>query len=213
MVLTLLVVTDGRRHIDDTLPAAVAKVNPDRVVIHDDSGDPATHARLASFGADVLLTGPRRIGLAAAVRRAWHVIAAGPDGHVFHLEDDFELGDAPVADMIDLCDEHGYGQVALKRQPINATERAAGGWMQQHPHWYTERTDGRRWWCEHRAWFLLNPSVYPVHVPRRHTWPDVPDSERVFSRTICAERPSAVWGRLDDPPRVRHIGRRIGFGY
>ena len=213
MGVTLLVMTDGRRHIDDTLPAAAATIRPDRVVIHDDSGDPRVHRRLAGFGADLLIVGPRRVGLAAAVARAWQTIAHEPTDHVFHLEDDFYLEDAPVADMIDVLDAHGYGQVALKRQPVNNAERAAGGWMQQHPDWYTERTDGRRTWCEHRAWFLLNPSVYPVAVPRRHTWPDVADSERVFSRIICAEQPSAVWGRLHDAPQVRHVGRRIGKGY
>jgi hypothetical protein len=213
MGLTLLVMTDGRPHIDETLPAAVAMIHPDRVVIHDDSGDARVHRRLSALGADVLVTGPRRLGLAGAVARAWSAVAAEPTSHVFHLEDDFYLTEAPVLDMIDVLDANGYAQVSLKRQPINGVERKAGGWMEQHPDWYSEvEHDGRRW-CHHRRWFSLNPCVYQVDIPRRYSWPQVPDSEQVFSRQICAERPSAVWGGFTDPPRVRHIGKRVGCGY
>ena len=205
----MLVMTDGRPHIHETLPVALDMVKPDRLVIHDDSGSRAVWDSLAKFGGE-LIAPPKRGGYAQAMRRAW-LEAATWEGYIFHLEDDFVLLDAPVAAMVDTLEANPQlTQMALLRGPVNEAETAAGGIIESDPGAYTQR-DG---WIESAKWFTCNPCVYHSDIPRRWRWQASPNSEWRMSRRILRDgRTSGYWGRIGDPPRVEHVGKRSGWGY
>jgi hypothetical protein len=107
-------------------------------------------------------------------------------------------------------------QLALRRQPWNAEEAAAGGVVEVHPEDFTECTDGDATWLEHTRFFTTNPSIY-----RRDLcsvgWPSGTKSEGIFSVEIVAAHPDwrfAYWGARDSGEWCLHIGNeRVGMGY
>ena len=48
---------------------------------------------------------------------------------------------------------------ALRRQPWNDTEKAAGGVVEANPKAYTDRVEGRIHWLEHRQFWTTNVSL------------------------------------------------------
>ena len=120
--------------------------------------------------------------------------------------------------MMRVLDYHPHlTQLALRRQPWNATEAAAGGIVQSNPRAYVEccDTDGNVW-LEHRLFHTTNPSLVPRRVLATHPWPTVPHSEGVFSADVFTD-PKAhagYWGARESGEWVRHIGIvRAGRGY
>ena len=131
--------TDGRDDLlSETLPAAAAAVPHTRLVVHDDTGDYehrlGLHHRFHHLGVDVIGGNVRR-GFGGAIAAAWHHITGGTEQFVVHWEDDF-LPTRPV-DWVELADtlsRHTHlVQLALRRQPWNPDEIAAGGIVEQHP--------------------------------------------------------------------------------
>jgi hypothetical protein len=125
---------------------------------------------------------------------------------------------APVAldRMIAVLKRHPHiVQVALKRQPWNAEECAAGGIVECHPDDFRQRHDAGDIFTEHRRFFTTNPSVYPAALCAQG-WPQVPQSEGMFTHRLL-EDPDvrfAFWGAKFDPPLVEHVGAtRAGHGY
>lgn len=232
MSIVLLVMTDGRRDclirtlasFDEMVTGPVA-----RRVIHDDSGDVDYRAWLADTlpGYELVVT-PGRSGFGGAIRSAWRHLTGGTDERfVFHLEDDF-LFTRPVdldAMAAVLSARSHLAQMALRRQPWNATERAAGGVVEVNPDAYVERTDqdGLRW-LEHRLFFTTNPSLYRRQLCAAG-WPEGQHSEGHFGFAL-RER-GLPWGPSGDAVRfgfwgsrdegrdwVWHIGDvRVGTGY
>lgn len=222
--VVLLVMTDGRRHVEETLPRALSMLHGAHIasiVIHDDSGDPEYRGWLQGategLGAIYVFT-PQRLGFSGSYAHAWSYLAAtsGPEW-VFLLEDDF-LFKKPVdlAAMMSVMSDYPYlAQLVLKRQPWNPEEKSAGGIVESHPEDFTEQTNDRWVWTGHRSFFSTNPCLF-----RRSLclggWPDCPDSEGIFTHRLLRdpEIRFAFWGGKFDPPLVEHIGsERVGCGY
>ena len=226
-MILLLVMTDGRRScIERTLASAHERLRGpiSRRIIHDDSADPTYRAWLLRTFPDfeVVSTG-RRSGFGGAIRSAWSHLARTADQdvakYVFHLEDDFVFRrDVDVTLMAGvLAAQPRLVQLALRRQPWNDAERAAGGIVEQHPTAYTEvKVDARTAWLEHRLFFTTNPSLYRRSLTWRG-WPEGSHSEGRFGIKLLEELPDArfaFWGTRDSGEWVEHIGDvRTGIGY
>lgn len=228
-MIRLLVMTDGRREcIARTVPEFLDRFDrPDllsELVIHDDSGDPEYAAWLAHVfapsGFEIVSTAGRS-GFGGAIRSAWqHTRATSSARFVFHLEDDFvPTRTVPLADMVRVLDHHPHlVQIALRRQPWNAAEHAAGGIVELHPGDYVDAQgiDGIEW-LEHRRFFTTNPSLYRVELVRETEWPEGEQSEGRYGIELVARsevEPFAFYGRRDSGEWVEHIGvARVGTGY
>lgn len=222
MSVALLVITDGRRDcVAQTIPSARANlVGPvTRKVIYDDSGDEGHHDWLADTFPDFeLFAHPMgRQGFGGAIRTAWSYLAAGDEDHVFHLEDDFVFNrTVRLDDMALVLDNYPYLiQLALRRQPWNEEERAAGGIVESHPDDFAEMTWNGHTWLEHRRFFTTNPCLYRRSLCTEQ-WPDGEHSEGRFGQRLI-ERPSArfgYWGARASGEWVAHVGHeRVGVGY
>ncbi len=220
MSITLLVMTDGRRCISDTIRSAEANLIGDitRRIIHNDSSD-RDHQEwlLDEFPTYETIFHPgRREGFGGAIECAWQEVAESD--YVFHLEDDFTFN-APVdleAMKLVLAATPHLQQLALRRQPWNDQERAAGGIVEMHPEDYTEVGLLGHTWLEHRRHLTTNPSLYRGSLCNRR-WPVGRESEGRFSIDLFADDPSATcgyWGARDSGEAVTHIGHeRVGCGY
>lgn len=225
--VALLVMTDGR---DELLEQTLASITTAfglgafavRLMI-DDTGDPAHGAELARryprFMVDASM---ERRGFAGAIARGWELLTPLAPDYVLHVEDDFTFNGSPgwapslLASMIEVLElEPRLAQVALKRQPWNDAERAAGGIVEQHPDDYTEFAEHGVIWTEHRRFFTTNPCLYRGALMARG-WPLEPRSEGVFSLRLFEDpstRCAFLGGKLD-APLVTHIGdERNGTGY
>jgi hypothetical protein len=218
----LLVMTDGRDDVlAETLDVAAANVPHTRLVVHDDTGDIEHRSWLAHAYRHLqpdVIGGDVRRGFGGAIRAAWQHLATLPEPWVAHIEDDFLL-DRPVdwVGMANVLTTHPHlVQLALRRQPWNPDEEAAGGIVEQHPDDYLDCTDGPHRWLEHTRFFTTNPSLY-----RRSLcdlgWPDGANSEGRFGINLLQHHPDwrfGFWGARDSGEWCRHIGhQRVGVGY
>lgn len=221
-MITLLVMTDGRDELlARTLPIAAEHVPYERLVIHDDTGDVAHRLMLAdtyrAFGAQVI-GGSQRRGFGGAIAAAWRHVADAPNPFVVHLEDDFLLGrHFDWADLADTLVRHPHlVQLALRRQPWNAEEAAAGGIVERHPSDYADCSDAGGAWLEHTRFFTTNPSIYRRSLCAEG-WPTGPGSEGRFGIELLQRHPTwrfGFWGARGSGEWCEHIGvDRVGTGY
>jgi hypothetical protein len=229
-MIALLVMTDGRRDcIAATISSARVNLGPSVLIserwIHNDSPDPAFAEWLrASFPDFRIVTAVGRSGFDGAIRSAWlHLRTFSTARYIFHLEDDFTFN-RPVnlAEMAAVLDyEPNLLQLALRRQPWNAEERAAGGIVELHPDDFERRTTkidvlhvAR--WLAHRRFFTTNPSLYRRTLIETTRWPAGADSEGRYGIERFAD-PDVVAGFFGDRSSgewVHHIGHeRVGTGY
>jgi len=200
MSIALLLISDGRdEYLARTRASAVAMLPRFDHVIHvDDAG--------------------HELGFAGAIQEGWRRVLATDAHYVFHLEQDFTFNrPAGVAGMAQVLRARPHlAQLALRRQPWNAAERAAGGIVEQHPDDYVERALGPYRWLEHRRFFTTNPCLYRRWICAQD-WPDGPESEGRFGIELLQRRPDmrfAFWGARDSGEAVTHIGEmRAGVGY
>lgn len=218
-MLTLLVITYGRRHcLERTLAAAdeALLADFDQRIIVNDSLDPAYWAWLDdAHGSRFTILHPDtgKRGFAGAIDAGWRAIGAGP-GHVFHLEDDFVMNRTiPVPAMIEALEaDPTVAQVALIRQAWNDRERAAGGLVAAHPDDYRPAVLAGHTVLLNRRCFTTNPCVYRRGLVARR-WPQTAESEGLFTHELLAAGfQFALWG--DGAEWVTHIGdERVGCGY
>jgi len=156
------------------------------------------------------------LGFAGAIQAGWDAVLESGADYVFHLEADFTFNvHVPLQQMIEILGrEPKLAQVALKRQPWNASERLAGGIVEQHPDHYIERHRRYGTFTEHARFFTTNPSVYSAELCKRG-WPQVPESEGIFTHQLRDDGLTfAFWGGKFQAPTVTHIGQhRAGKGY
>lgn len=223
-MIILLVMTDGRRQcIERAIPSALEQLDGPitRRVIFDDSNDIEYRDWLLDrFPNFELIWHPAgRQGFGGAIRTAWGFVAiGGPERFVWHAEDDF-IYRRPVdlTAMMDVLDDHPHlVQLALRRQPWNEEERAAGGIVERYPYAYTDCSDtDDRWWLEHRLFMTTNPSLYRRSLCLE-SWPDGARSEGRFTHQLL-EDPDVrfgFWGERGSGEWVEHIGdERVGVGY
>lgn len=219
----LLVITDGRRDcISRAIPSALDSLNGSvsRHLIYDDSGDDHYRAWLLdSFPQFEVFSHPMgRQGFGGAIRAAWTHLHDVLEPYIFHLEDDFEFNrpvDLGAMASVLAANPH-LVQLALRRQPWNDEERAAGGIVEQHPDDYWDRTDGEHHWLEHRRFFTTNPCLYRSSLIWKHPWPKGNNSEGRFTIDLCRSPKVrfGFWGARDSGEWVTHIGtERVGVGY
>lgn len=223
----LLVFTDGRRECLDRTLESFGK-NWDyplhSMSVVNDSQDPEyaayLHDLFGSWGG-VHHNRPK-LGFGGTIANAWRSLVPRNVEFVFHLEDDFVFNQfVPVERMIDILDvRKKVVQVALKRQPWNDVERAAGDLVAVHPDAYEEHgmllpSNKDVLWLEHRLFFTTNPSLYRRELCELG-WPEVPQSEGIFTHQLL-EDPEirfAFYGGKKSRPWVHHIGdHRVGEGY
>jgi len=221
-VICVVVMTDGRSYIQQSIESLDAELlGPiSRKVIHDDSGDELHRGWLAErFPTWEIITTPGRSGFGGAYRSAWEWVAANvSERFVFSTEDDFTFN-RPV-DLEELAgvldSQPNLVQLALRRQPWNDAERAAGGIVEQHPEAYADVWDAcGHAWLEHRLFFTTNPSLIRTGLCAAG-WPDVPQSEGIFSHRLLCDSSArfGFWGARDSGEWVTHIGaERAGTGY
>lgn len=224
MSVALCVMTDGRRDlISRTIPSVLDNLRGpvSELVICDDSADEEYSWWLSRTYTDFdIVSGPTRLGFGGNIQRAWAYLRENSRAkHLFITEDDF-LFHRPVhlSDMATVLDTHpNVCQLVLKRQPWNAEEKAAGGIIEQHPEDYTQRSDGRYEWVEHRRFWSTNPYLARRSLILTHDWPSTSESEGRFTHELLAKYPDilfAFWGNRNDPPWVEHTGHvRTGLGY
>lgn len=198
VVAALLLVSDGRDSYTERTVRSM-QTNIDIVdIIHVDDRD-------------------HELGFGGAIREGWRRVLATPATHVFHLEADYTFNrPVPVQRMAAVLDAHPYlAQLALRRQPWNTTEEAAGTVV---PDDAVEIQWRDNTWLEHRRNFTTNPSLYPRWV-MEYGWPEGPESEGRFSGYLLRLAPwvkFAYWGARSDPEAVFHIGdhrAHEGHGY
>lgn len=157
------------------------------------------------------------LGFAGAIADGWRQVLGTGCDWVMHLELDFTFN-APVDvhRMIEVLQRRwDIAQIVLKRQAVNAEEKAAGGIVEVHPADFTQIHDGGCVLTTHRRFWSTNPSIYSTRWCRLG-WPQQQHSEGVFTHQLLADPVLrfAFWGAKHAPPLVRHIGDiRAGGGY
>lgn len=217
MNIALVVITDGRQHcITETLRSIDENLHGDfasRFII-DDSGDSAYHEWLVkTYGSQyIVIHHAERRGLAAALRTAWTMALAGGVDYIWHAEDDMVYSTSvDVAELADLLEKHeGVAQISLKRQPVNAEEKAAGGFIELHP-WDFHQRDG---YVAHQTLFTFNPCLLPRRIAELAMREPGDGLERGITDTLLHRGYTfAILGSLDDAPRVTHIGDQRSAGW
>lgn len=222
-MIALLVMTDGRDHIFETIPSfeAFASGPISERWIHDDSGDPRHAEKLRRvFPGYLVVSTPGRSGFGGAIRSAWSLLRQQTAADfVFHLEDDFTFSRlVDLGAMAALLDRHPeLAQVALRRQAWNREELAAGGVVEVAPGDFEDQRDEMLDldYLTHRRFFTTNPSLYRRELIE-HEWPAGDHSEGRFTAAVFADPAarSAYLGARDSGEWVRHIGStRAGTGY
>lgn len=158
-----------------------------------------------------------RLGFAGAIADGWRAVQEQGADWVFHLELDFVFNTAvPFDRMLAILQAHPYlAQIALKRQPWNDRERAAGGIVEADPDDFTQLTESGDIWTEHRRFWTTNPCLYSANWCRQ-PWPQESESEGKWTHRLLADPKLrfGLWGAKFDPPMVTHIGaERQGVGY
>jgi glycosyltransferase involved in cell wall biosynthesis len=227
--MILLMMTDGRlSYFKQTLDSAVKSLKADNIyiVVNDDSSDPSCRnflkAYLDATGIDYVITPTldSKSGFSGAINNAWNFILDLPIQYefVFHLEDDFLFNeDIEVSKMQKILElDENIQQVALRRQPWNSEEAAAGGIIEMHPDSYIDKSFEGIHWLEHRNFFTTNPCLYRRSLCETG-WPLVQFSEGIFSKNLFDKNENfrvAYFGARDSGVLVTHIGfERSGHGY
>jgi hypothetical protein len=167
------------------------------------------------------------LGFAGAIEAGWAALRArvqsarrqgqpAPWDYVLHLEEDWEfLRDVDVREMAAVLDaDAGLVQCALRREPVNDTERKAGGVIEAWPHEYEPRMAGDVPYLRHSLFFTTNPSLYRSELTEHEAWPQEPRSEDAFGRYLVGRGFAfAFLGERTEPVYLRHTGERTGTGY
>jgi hypothetical protein len=234
-VIVATILTNGRidlldRTIESFNDKLRAGENVTRRILWDDSGsDEVYHYLRLAYGPQGWLVtrspeGASGFGGAMAAAWAW-LKGRTNEKYVMWIEDDFVFEKVIQVDaMTSVLEAHPHiAQMALKRQPWNAAEEAAGDVVALNHDAYTQHSERGYQWLEHRLFWTTNPSIF-----RRDLltvgWPHVPESEGTFTHRLLGEGlPSGVpghevrfgyWGVRTSTPAVTHIGlERTGFGY
>jgi hypothetical protein len=230
--IAFLVITDGR---DEYLRQCIASLDylHGPVVerwMFDDTGDSAYRSELRERYPQWrhIHAGPRS-GCAGAFRSAREQVRNSTGAKfLFMIEQDFTFFRyVNMRAMMQVLDDNQHiAEIALRRQPWNEQERAAGGVVEQHPDWYVDKEDkdGRKW-LEQGVFYTTNPHLERtslLNIP----WPDHQVgrySEDTFTHILKSHgTPEVVgddvrfayWGARDSGVWTTHIGyERAGKDY
>lgn len=232
ITIAMIIIGDGR---DEYLQRCVASLNHIHGPIterwmYDDTGNDAYRKTLGQrYPRWAHINGGPRQGCAGAFQQVWDQVGNLTSAkYVFLIEQDFEFHRViDLNEMAALLEQRPHlVEVALRRQPWNEQEKAAGGIVEWHPDWYADKRDEHgREWLEQRMFFTTNcplfrttlfNSPWPPHQPGRY-------SEGTFHHQLMANGTAEVpgdqvtyayWGSRASGTWVQHIGEhRIGTGY
>lgn len=197
-MIGLLLISDRDEYLRPSLKSLRAQLPPFDVCVHID--DKA-----------------HELGFSGAIQEGWRQLLDTGAKYVWHAEGDFTYNHPiDITGMRSVLESHpNLVQLALRRQPINAEEKAAGGQVEIDPDGYKDRRWRGHEWLDHRKNFTTNPSLYPRSVMEQG-WPDAGGSERVFSDRLLERRELrfGYWGARESGEWCHHIGEvRKGHGY
>jgi hypothetical protein len=216
-VIALVVITDGRR---DCLKASVSSMKeqirpwPEQRFIIDDSGDEGYGLMLNETFPDFFVAHhSERRGFCGAVKSGFELAAASRADFTVWCEDDFTYNEPVDLDAMQAILEANphLAQLALKRQPVNHEERAAGDLMAAWPAETWVQRDG---FIEHELTFTTNPSLIPRRVIELILASGVDCAETIITgQLLAAGYKLGYLGEIGDPPRVEHIGDHRTHGW
>lgn len=216
-MIALVVVTDGRIDYLRQTIASAAENLPDKIglkILIDDSGNPDHAEALADeWPWWYRVSNLRRRGFGATVRVAWEAALALRPDHIFHLEEDFVFNRPVDLDgMVETLDANPkLAQLALKRQPVNDQERAAGDMLKT---WPVEKVWQKDGYVEQWVTFTTNPCLVSARAAEiAVSTPGALTEPEVTSRLLGAGFSFGFAGGLDDPPLVTHIGNERSSGW
>jgi hypothetical protein len=228
----LVVITDGRDDcLGETIGSLNARLDPATITerwIYSDVGSDSHVTRLVGwFPHYRIVSAGRRLGFGGAIQFMWEVLLNDSTAeHIAWWEDDMVLTrPLNLQPLVDVLTERPHlAQMALRRQPVNDAEKAAGGVVEQHPDAYLDHRDhAGREWLEHSLFYTTNPSVFRRELCATG-WPEGKHSEGRYGFQLREQGlPWGIpggdvrfgfWGPRTDPPLIRHIGEhRAGTGY
>lgn len=158
-----------------------------------------------------------RLGMAGAVKAAWHWATGEGVDYLFHIEEDFVFRRdfSLMAVMFALNWGRDLAQMVLKRQPWSTEELTAGDILgvfgrleEQDMH-----TDGLGTvrWVAHRHIFSLNPCLIPWEVFSEGYY-DGNEAEATQELLRRSYR-FGMFGGVNDPPIVEHVGHVRSEGW
>lgn len=208
--MQLIILTNRKdRYLNDALDTVRGLVDGvTRVLIVDDSGDPAFRQTLNDRSLDWTAVAVKAAGYTQAMRRVFEVA----EGERFALwEEDFRaLQHIDLYAMARMLEERPHlAQVVCQRPPWFPMELAAGSIVAENEargHTF-ELVDGL---LEHRAFWSTNPCVIP-HRTLEHQYPFGQWSEYQFGQQLRRD-PALRFGLLPEVT-VEHVGERDGTGY
>lgn len=215
-VVVIVLTTGTRDTLEKTLQSAEQMISGPigrRVVVLDSGRSTVLdRVRRAAPGWDVVRIKAGRYDRAVAGAREVALRSGQP--WVFWIEDDFVFEVPVELERLEglMTAKPALVQVSLLRQAWYPDEVAAGGIIDAKPNAFRQ-AEG---YVAHRDYWTMNP-----HLARRsfwagHEWPKGPGSERRFGLELFRDPRIGVgiFGELDDPPRVTHIGEtHAGTGY
>jgi hypothetical protein len=211
----LVVLTHGPdfSYLERTLASFEEHVTPEpieRFLVVD-----GEHAPAPEVGVWERIVLGKQYGFCKATGAAW-LCGANPGAEFcFYLEHDFEfLRPVDLEPMAHLLKPPSQlAQMALMRDAVNETEKAAGGLFESRPGQYERQDTFEGVWQRHRSYFTTNPSLMRTEFMRDHSWPLYPEQcEGRFGIDLIRLGFSfGVWGNGES--WVRHIGQRTGKGY
>lgn len=158
-----------------------------------------------------------QLGMSGAVEAAWHWAAGEGVDYLFHIEEDFVFRrDFSLRAMLFAMSwGRNFAQMVLKRQPWSPEEKAEGDILrvfgkldQQDMH-----TDGLGTvrWVAHTHIFSLNPCLIPWEVFSEgyFTGNEAEATRELLRRSYRF----GMFGGIDDPPIVEHVGHVRGEGW
>lgn len=220
-MICLLVMTDGRDDVlAETLRSAEQRLRGpiSRRIIHDDTGSVDHAVSIADrYQCYEVICAKGRSGFGGAIRSAWAEVRKTSEPYLFHLEDDFTFNRTiDLLAMVDVMEHHPHlVQMALRRQPWNERERAAGGIVEADPGDFAESRWFQHRFLTHRRFYTTNPALVPRWVVDQG-WPDGEQSEGRFGISLFSDPrlQAAFWGSRESGEWVTHIGaQRVGMGY
>lgn len=212
----LLGIIDNKRpeYLDACINSLSEKIKYSfyKKIIIDDSGDINYSNRLNQLYSNDfhIISHQNNKGLSGSIRTLWDYSLINSVDYIFHVEGDFLFNkEIDISYMVKVFDyQKNLAQISLKRQPVNIDEINHGGFMEMNPESYEDKYIEQLNYnfTEHRNFFTLNPSLYPLWVVKlgwETGWGEKEFAERLF---LNPEVKCGYFGKKIDEPLVHHIG-------
>ena len=220
MTVALVMTWNGRDCVHEVAASLVEHLTGPIgfVVFVNDSDQPFPEVDLPYAPSAASIAHGQNKGLAAAVNSGWAKALSEPDvTYVLHWEDDMRL-DAPLdlTDLVRVLERHPtLAQIVVQRHPVNHVE-AEGQLKAIIANAGYSHIDPVEGYTAHDALFSLNPCLIPRRVVEMG-WPSGPigvgNEDGMTAKCREAGYEFGVWGTLDGPVLVTHVGHERAPGW